>query len=456
MKERLAKHMAVTLAGLLLLCGPAAQAQLPPGTFKPLVRKDLSRTRDPVVLHGEDVLQMIGFPLAGFRLFSFQADRLVPVPFQIDEIDAEGFYVLPQGKEPNRDTGRRGKEKELDGALDGNDEIVFMAEDLGDQVSREAWPAGEQTGVEITVTDPKGRGTGWAYLFWFENPPPECPRDYVRYAPEEDRIHAAGFTLGYSPERDLVYTTYVAVTPEGGGNNEDLLDRIKIRFSATILIRAITFSRNEDDFVSFVIAYKDGPVRAMRRVANSMRLVAGLKTPKIIAYSMYYRDAIEAPNRIDIPMAISAVAREVHFEGGSDYTHQAVGMRFYTSSNPQGVLVDGRMSPEEETLDRGDHDWTLLAGPQGNLLARIELGPGLREILGKELLYEDDILKVDAPEDETGTVPRVAFSFTNLMGLKKGKYSYNVRFYFLPPYLPGQESAYLDILDHPLKVHVSP
>ena len=448
--------MAVTIAALLLYCGSAAQAQVLPGEVKPLVQKTLSRSRDPVVLRGQDTLPMLGLALSGFRLFSFQADRLAPIPFQIDEIDAEGLYVLPQGREPNRDTGRRGREKELDGALDGNDELVCMADDLGDRIDRSAWPAGAKRGVEIEVTDPKGLGRGWAYLFWFETPPPESPRDYVRYSPEEDRIHAASFTLGYSPEGDLVYTTYVAVTPDGFGCNEDLLDRINIRFSATVLIRGITFSRNEDDFVSFVIAYKDGPVRVMRRVANSMRLVVGLKTPKIIAYSMYYRDAIEAPNRVDIRVAVATIVRDAYFEGGSDYTHRAVGMRFYSSSNPQGVVVDGRMSPEEEALDRGDHAWTLLAGPQGNMLARVELGPGLRETLGKQLLYSDDILKDNAPEDETGTVPRIAFSFTNLMALKKGKYAYNIRFYFLPPYSPGQEKAYLDILDHPLEVRVSP
>ncbi|MEW6442750.1 MAG: hypothetical protein AB1640_17570 [bacterium] len=448
---------AAILTGLLLLHNTVSQGEPAARRADPIATRDLSRTRDPIVLRGAAVRPMLGLALCGFRLFAARGGSLDPVPFQIDEVDEDGLYVLPRGKDPNRDTGRRGEEDELEGALDGNDEIVFMAEDLGDRVGREAWPAGVRKGMEIEVSDPESAGKGWAYLFWsIDNPPPESSRDYVRYSPEEDRIHAAGFTLGYSPERDLVYTTSMAVAPAGAGSGEDLLDRINIRFSATILLGAVTLSRTEDDFVSSVIAYKDGPVRAMRRVKNSMRLVAGLRTPKIIAYSMYYRDSIEAPNRIDIPVAIAAVARDVHFEGGSDYNRRAMGMRFYTSNDRQGVLVDGRMSPEEQALNRGDHDWTVIAGPQGGLLARIALGSGLREVLGKELIYVDDLLGPNGPEDEVGTVPRIAFSFTRLLALKKGRYDYNVHFYILPRYRPGAEKEYLDILDHPLLVRALP
>lgn len=398
---------------------------------------------------------MAGLPLAGFRLLACGQRGFEPVPFQIDEIDGDGLYVLTEGQEPNRDEGGKGEERNLDGALDENDEIVFMAGDCGGRAVQDAWPAGAERTVEIEVRDPDTAGRGWAYLAWLQRPPPESPKDYVRYDPGEDRIHAECYTLGYAPEKDLVYTTSLAIEPACGGNGRDLLDRLLIRFSATVLLRGVTFSRNEDDFVSRVLAYKDGPVRMMRRVANSMRLVAGLRTPKIIAYSMYYRDAVEAPNRIDVPVAVGKVLRDFHFEGGADYLSEAVGMRFYSSRNPSGVLVDGRMSPEEETLDRQNLEWTLLAGPQGNLLTRVDLGPGLREVVGKELVYRDDATGSEPPESEPGQFPKIAFSFTNLTALKRGRYSYCVHFYCLPPYSPGVEKEFLDILDRPVKVRTS-
>lgn len=398
---------------------------------------------------------MDGLPLDGFRLLTFGPRGFEPVPFQIDEIDGEGLYVLTQGAEPNRDEGGRGQERNLDGGLDGNDELVFLAAESGDRADLDAWPVGAERMVEIEVRDLETAGRGWTYLAWFQHPPPESPVDYVRYDPQEDRIYADCYTLGYAPEKDLVYTTSLAIRPECGGNGRDLLDRVLIRFSATVLLRGITFSRNEDDFVSRVLAYKDGPVRMMRRVANSMRLVAGLRTPKLIAYSMYYRDAVEAPNRIDVPVAVAAVLRDFRFEGGADYLSEAMGMRFYSSRNPAGVLVDGRMSPEEEALDRRDQQWTLLAGPQGNLLTRIDFGPGLREVVGKELVYRDDATRSEPPESEPGQFPKIAFSFTNLTALKRGRYFYSLHFYCLPSYRPGSEKEFLDILDRPLEVNSS-
>lgn len=398
---------------------------------------------------------MEGLPLAGFRLLTFGPQGFEPVPFQIDEVDEDGLYVLTDGPEPNRDEGGKGKRRNLDGSLDGNDELVFMASDCGDRADLEAWPAGAGRLVEIEVRDPVTAGQGWTYLAWFSDPPPESPRDYVRYDPQEDRIYADCYTLGYAPEKDLVYTTSLAIRPECGGNGRDLLDRLLIRFSATVLLRGVTFSRNEDDFVSRVLAYKDGPVRMMRRVANSMRLVVGLRTPKLIAYSMYYRDAVEAPNRIDIPVAVGAVLKDFHFEGGADYLSEAVGMRFSSSRNPEGVPVDGHMSPKEEALDPRDLEWTLLAGPQGNLLTRIDFGPGLRGVVGKELVYRDDAARSEPPESEPGQFPKIAFSFTNLTALKRGRYSYSVHFYCLPSYSPGSVKEFLDILDRPLEVKPS-
>jgi hypothetical protein len=419
-------------------------------------KKSLLRTVDPVLVQGNDLGRVQGLPVEGFRLFSSSGGRMAPVPFQIDEVDAEGLFVLPEGKDPNRDKGRRGKEEEQDQRLDGNDELVFMASDLGDRACTEQGLAGAAQAVEIEVRDPRTGGTGWSYLMWFEDPPPPSPRDYVRYAREEDRIHTEVFSLGYSPARDLVYTTYLSMTPRTGSPPVDIMDRINIRFWATIFLRSITFSRNEDDFVSEVIAYKDGPVRVMRRVANSMRLVMGIQSPKIIAYSVYYRDAIETPNVLSLPVSLGSVARSAGFEGGTDHNRNALGMRFFSSNNPQGVLVDGRMSPEELAMDFGDYKFTLLSGEPGQVLSLVRMGETIRDVLYKKLIYVDDMFGSNAPEDEPGTTPKIGFSLENLLALKRGTYTYNACFYFLSEYGPGREKAYLDVLDEPLRVRAYP
>ncbi len=414
------------------------------------VRKTITRQTDPVVVKGKEFPEMKGRALEGFRLFTFRRGQWEPIPFQIDEVDGDGFYVLPLGKQPNKDKGSG----ELSEKLDENDEVVFMASDLGEKAPAAHVPPGARMRAEIEVRDPVDTTRGWAYLMWFERAPAPSSKDYVRFDPQEDRIHAACYTLGYSPAKELVYTTFLAIPTEAGGTNTSLLDRINIRFTASIFLKSITFSRNEDDFVSEVIAYKDGTVRAMRRVANSMRLALGIQSPRIIAYSVYYGDSIETPNTIHMPVGLGSVAKSIYFEGGSDYMHSAYGMQFYCSEHTEGLVVDGRMSPQEIAMVQAEHEWTVMSGPQGTIMSRIEMGTGLKGVLGKRLIYIDDIQRSNAPEDEPGTTPKVGFALTNILALKKGTYYYNVHFYFFPSYHPGDERPYLDIVDHPLEVMV--
>jgi len=461
-RRRMNAALASAFSGVLLLCavlpGPVREAGASPCGEEPGAgEKTITRSAGPVIVRGELLTQMLGMPLEGFRLFSGRQGVWVPIPFQIDEVDAEGLFVLPEGKHPNRDEGRRGKERDRHGILDSNDELVFMASDLGDRLCAEPWPSDVRKGVEIQVRDPRTGGQGWCCLLWFQDPPLPNPEDYVRYEREEDRIYAGNFSLGYSPEKDLVYTTLLSLAPQKGAPPPvDIMDRINIRFSASIFLRSITFSRNEDDFVSVVIAYKDGPVRVMRRVANSMRLVMGLQTPKIIAYSVYYRDAIETPNVLTLPVSMASVARSATFEGGTDHNRNALGMRFYTPKNMQGVLVDGRMSPEELAMDDGDYAWTLLTGRQGQVISLVEMGEKAREVLSKTLIYLDDLSASNAPEDEPGTTPKVGFSLENILGLKRGVYTYNARFFFPSDCRPETLEAYLDVVENPLQVQVLP
>ncbi|MFN2167999.1 MAG: hypothetical protein ACK2U9_17290, partial [Anaerolineae bacterium] len=74
------------------------------------------------------------------------------IPFQVDEVDASGAYVSNE-----------------DGLLDGNDEVVFMAKDLGGQTTGAPSSSGGQPLASIwytiEVSDPLVAGAkGWAYV----------------------------------------------------------------------------------------------------------------------------------------------------------------------------------------------------------------------------------------------------------------------------------------------------
>ena len=433
---------------------PSTFASSPSAPIK-VEPKSIAREHDPVKITCASIPGFLGEPIEQCRLYAVHNHEFAPIPFQIDEVDSKGLYVLPNGKRPNRDRGKREGRREREGQIDENDEILFMARDLGDRALEPTLPPGLVRNAEIEVVDPLTKGKGWAYLLSFPDPPAPSSVDYVRFAPEEDRIYADFFTLGYSPLNDLVYTDYLSVTPAAGGNGKNLIDRMNIRFTASILLRSLTFSRHEDDFTSEIIAYKDGAVRVMRRVGNHMRLVFGIKSPEVIAYSVYYRNAIESPNTFHLPFDMRTYVKSVEFYGGTDYRSNCAGMTFYTSDAPNGVVVDGRMSDREKELDRSEYEWTVLAGPQGAMMSRLDLSPSFGVVMGKKLHYLDDGSALNPPESEPGLLPYIGYIPTNLLDLKKGTYYYNVHIYFPPNYRPGDEKKFLHILDHPLKVTVS-
>ena len=60
----------------------------------------------PVVITGYKVKYATRFPIPSYRLFRTAKDgSAVAIPFQIDEINEWGDYVLDRGKDTNKATG---------------------------------------------------------------------------------------------------------------------------------------------------------------------------------------------------------------------------------------------------------------------------------------------------------------------------------------------------------------
>ena len=62
------------------------------------------------------------------------------------------------------------------------------------------------------------------------------------------------------------------------------------------------FHWNESHILSDLSAYKDGQIRVIRRVRNSIKLNKILKTPKLASETVYYQNAVLMPFRLNIPI----------------------------------------------------------------------------------------------------------------------------------------------------------
>jgi hypothetical protein len=140
---------------LLLLAAAPACAQ----TIAPIATRTIGRTVDTIVVKGEATGKAIGAPIDRLRLFACKGGKLEQVVLQIDERTPDGGYCYDQGPAERR-------VKDVDGGkLDANDEVLFLARDVGDRVPPAALQLKGLSAVqELEVTDPVDGGKGWVYL----------------------------------------------------------------------------------------------------------------------------------------------------------------------------------------------------------------------------------------------------------------------------------------------------
>src|SRR5262245_2235872 len=113
------------------LCAAAALAQSSP------------RCGEVISLSGDVLSLFRGYAIERLGLFACAASGCAPIPFQVDERDGDGRWLLDRGPEAATPSGIVGDK----------DVLLFMAPDAGAHAKHGALPRGER-GAEITVYDP--------------------------------------------------------------------------------------------------------------------------------------------------------------------------------------------------------------------------------------------------------------------------------------------------------------
>ena len=423
--------------------------------------RSINRFPDPVVIRGEILEGLLGSPVKDMRLFAWQKAGPGPIPFQVDEYTDDERKVLPQGVENNREEGN--------GILDRQDEVAFMAHDLGDRVLPACWPQGVRKGLELEVVDPVNRSRGWSYLFLYEgNPPPLSSTRYVDYDWEENRIRTPYYDnldqvekKGKNIYRKIFYVS-MDTTPHGGGQGVDFIDTMKFYGEANLLYSLITFRADHGDVAADTIAYRLGPVRGIRRCYGVIKLPFGLNGPKIVTDVGFYESLFSCPLVTHVPFNPRTVFTNIKVRFGTDLNKEGAGMLFFNSNNPLGFLADGRQAPAEKSMDVGRDEWRLYTGPQGTLMMRSVWDPTYVEQATINVYFEDDSREPDPPEHVPGNYG-ASYSVSTLENIKAGDYCAWLDWYF-PPHFYNPEHptsldrekirAYLNLHDHPLEIRV--
>lgn len=327
------------------------------------------RDLDPVVLTGSQLPDLVGTGPGDIVVFRYDTEGGVwdQVPVQVDQRHLEYLTKLRDG------TGSTGTQvlaysdpagnagADPVATFDADDEVAFMADDTGGLAAAGAgYPAGvlAGSGVRVTVTDPiaartPSRGSGVGYVYLFERSgslSPGAGVDYVDYvfAPVDPMGHAENSTV----TSDRYSTHFAARWTRDSlqlGAGPDILDRHRNLFAPGVCTRSEdTFSAGDGGYATNI----DGPVRVIRSYlgANS-----GTYTQR---EHVFYRGT----ERVQTFLRVHEIPGIMDFY---DYSAEAIGMRYSSSSTPAGVTIDG--SPD--VVGSATPTWEAVSGGPGTLVS---------------------------------------------------------------------------------------
>jgi hypothetical protein len=433
MKSNFVKNLLLYLAAIIHL------ATLDLAFAEPsikLAQKGIHRV--PIIIQGFQIRPATRYPLATYQLFKTnKSGKAQPIPFQIDEINQWGDYVLPHGSEITSKTGNN--------IFDLQDELALMGDDVGPVSPPKSWPENLRPTLVYELrfdlpNPPKGvTAEGAVYLgIFFRDKPKPSPRNYVNYSPSKQEVMTSRYHYKFDRLNYLVVDG-VDMFPGADAQNPSPQPE-EIVASSTFFMKAdlkyfVTLRANHRTVNSQIEAYKHGPIRSIVRVSFfytflKLKFELGMYTE-----ISFFSNAVHLPailyNPIDGPKSLNS---------GSGFYYG-----FAFKKNPTTYKIDSNMP----RYGKMDFISRLSAGkPTSNdywlsLLSKdrmffIEFFPSKQMIKANnppQLYIEDqppaNILKRsnDIPL-ELGKSPVNLGLFFDLTKLSKGEHQMNFRLYF--------------------------
>jgi hypothetical protein len=318
-----------------------------------------------------------GIPMFGTCLFKSEENVVWDILFYTD---------------PNTFTGA----DTTDLNFDADDELAFMAKDVGGIAPASSCPGGvyANSKCQVQVQDPLNGGSTLGYIYLFEQDgslSPDAGVDYVDYDYEDFGGNYKGTYLvcvfngsNANPEDSRVTTDRYSMhfsqrwvndelqVSAGNASNIDILDRHQFFTDVNSCARnEVTFSDGKGP----IIAYKEGPIRGIRSVmgANS-----GTFTQLDVIFTecrtesrMFYR-MHPGPGFYDV----------------MDYNADVLGMTYYNNQIPNGVPVDGIGDQMSEEVP---FEWELIVGAPGAIATTYTYDTDMS--LGTKQQYEDGLVE---------------------------------------------------------------
>ena len=357
----------------------------------------VNRNEDPVVLRGSVLSSTLNMPVG--KIFAYAYDGAVwrQIPAQVDEVNATGNYVAAE-----------------DGLFDANDELVFMAKDLGVKAVDPPSGGGQPlvpAWYEVQVTDPLVPGaSGWVYVVASSALTSVFPEDYVSFDPALHRITGENYKLGFATPK--LWVDYLTLSD----GSVDIIDRTpKLRACRSfICVNENSLPDVQDDLV------KDGRVRLIFRQG------------KVLAYA----SLATVEGSFNIPSSLAPDSLRF----STDFNASASNSTFYNAAVPGGVVVNG--VPDNVPANPLS-TWSQLSRATGTVVQVSDVG----QVGGVQTNYYVDDQQID--NTDTGDQRRYG---DNGIRVNNPNLSFSLKFafFFLNSSQPNIGASYVSCLQQSL------
>lgn len=250
---------------------------------------------EPILITGRMIPRLLKQPVSAIRLINHQG---IAIPFQIDERDSTGEYILPSGKEQNAAHSNH--------VLDSADEIVFLFDDADTLTRTDSADLHTST---ISLSRNQSMRFVWATA---DSAIALSPRSYINYNPASQTVTTPLYYAVFGPNRfhflragifDATQRRYIDLTAE-----------LRIRIQLRALWGLISIAYTEESMICTVKRYKAGPLRLIRRGDFHLNLGLWVEGSRAAVQQICYRDMVSVPVYAKLPIRLKTLFKVAYLE----------------------------------------------------------------------------------------------------------------------------------------------
>lgn len=382
------------------------------------VRSTCQSSESILVLKGEQIPALVGHSFTKLSAFSWRpqtptAKQAQKIFWQWDPKDLQGRYLLPSS-DANSQAMRN--------FVAQQDELVFLARDLGQRITQEQLQQFQQPLLELEFKQPSQRPSSWLYFLleadkdgFLDTRSLESHNTPLHYSKPKDEVSSAFYKIGFAQNHPFLLNAF-HWRESNNSWGDDLTDMMKIRHQGRFL--GLPFKRTQADYQSRLSGVKQGPLRIIRRTENTIKIFWKLSTPSLSIDYVMMPDGFIMDTLIDLPFRIDLFFSELQTLTTMDWepSTNPLPILLHYGHSEEPVRLNGRASLLKPAVDPIETQHFSLTHSGGHFKVWLDIPKTFP--IQTYLYLKDDIQALDPPENSPGQFANIGFKTTGWENLE--------------------------------------